>query len=113
MRTTKSRYEQQRSDPLGIGPQIGFAAATFAGFAAWSGLIVSVPPEWIMPVLATMFLAFAACFAVIAWRNRKEDPTRVTYADVAGALTLIGLFAASTIDPDHMVRLVAETRTEH
>lgn len=105
MRTTKPRYEQ-RNDPLGVGPQIGFAAATFAGFAAWSGLVVSVPNEFIMPVLATMFLAFAAGFAVIAWRNHNEDPTRVTYADVAGALTLIGLFAASTIDPDQLVRII-------
>jgi hypothetical protein len=112
MRTTKPRYEQ-RSDPLGIGPQLGFAAATFAGFAAWSGLIVSVPPLWIMPVLATMFLLFAAGFAVIAWRNRGEDPTRVTYADVAGALTLIGLFAASTIDPDQLVRIVVDSQTEN
>ncbi len=105
MRTTRPRY-QERNDPLGVGPQIGFAAATFAGFAAWSGLIVSVPNEMIMPVLASMFLAFAAIFAVIAWRNRDEDPARVTYADVAGALTLIGLFAASTIDPDQLVRIV-------
>lgn len=112
MRTTKPRTEQ-RSDPLGIGPQIGFAAATFAGFAAWSGLVVSVPGEWIMPVLATMFLVFAAGFAVIAWRQRGEDPTRVTYADVAGALTLIGLFAASTIDPDQFVRLVADGQSRN
>ena len=107
---TKHRYEQ-RTDPLGIGPQVGFAAATFAGFAAWSGLIVSVPNVWIMPVLATIFLAFAACFAAIAWCNRGEDPARVTYADVAGALTLIGLFAASTIDPDQLVRIVAGRNT--
>ena len=105
MRTTKPRY-QQRNQPLGVGPQICFAAATFAGFAAWSGLVVTVPNEMIMPVLATMFLLFAAGFAVVAWRNRDEDPTRVTYADVAGALTLIGLFAASTIDPDQLVRIV-------
>jgi hypothetical protein len=107
MRTTRPRT-QHRSDPFGIGPQVGFAAATLAGFAAWSGLIVSVPGEWTMPVLATMFLTFAAGFAVIAWRRRGEDPNRVTYADVAGALTLIGLFAASTIDPDQLVRIVAE-----
>jgi hypothetical protein len=112
MRTTKPRY-RQHSDPLGIGPQIGFAAATFTGFAAWSGLIVSVHPDWVMPLIATMFLVFATGFAVIAWRNRGEDPTRVTYADVAGALTLIGLFAASTIDPDQLVRIVADSRAEN
>jgi hypothetical protein len=111
MRTSKPRYEQ-RSDPLGIGPQLGFAAVTFAGFAAWSGLIVTLSPHLVMPIIATMFLTFAAGFAVVAWRRRGEDPTRVTYADVAGALTLIGLFAASTIDPDQLVRLVTDGHTE-
>ncbi len=111
MRTSKPRY-RERSDPFGIGPQLGFAAATFAGFAAWSGLIVSIPATLIMPVLATLFLGFAALFGVVAWHNRAEDPTRVTYADVAGALTLIGLFAASTIDPDQLVRIVADGHTE-
>jgi cation transporter-like permease len=109
MRTTRPRYDQ-RNDPLGIGPQVGFAATTFAGFAAWSGLIVSVSTEMIMPILATMFLVSAAGFSVVAWRRRGEDPTRVTYADVAGALTLIGLFAASTIDPDQLVRAVMSER---
>lgn len=111
MRTTKPRYDR-RSDPLGIGPQIGFAAATFSGFAAWTGLIVTIPPDLVMPVIATMFLAFAMGFGIVAWRNRGEDPTRVTYADVAGALTLIGLFAASTIEPDQLVRTVAHDATE-
>ncbi len=112
MRTIKPRTEH-RSDPMGIGPQVGFFGATFAGFAAWSNLIVSVPNEWIMPVLATMFLSFAAAFAVIAWRNRGEDPNRVTYTDVAGALTLIGLFAASTIDPDQFARIFAEQQSRN
>lgn len=110
MKSTRQRYDAKRSDPFGIGPQLGFAAATLAGFAAWSGLTTTVPRDFVMPVIATMFLLFAATFAIVAWRRRGEDPTRVTYADVAGALTLIGLFAASTIDPDQLVRIVqAET----
>lgn len=112
MRTTK-RWVRQDSDPLGIGPQVGFAAATLSAFAAWSGLIVTVPQDLLMPVIATLFLAFAAGFGVIAWRRRGEDPTRVTYADVAGALTLIGLFAASTLDPDQFVRAVTGPRADN
>ena len=106
MKSTRQRYEERRSDPLGIGPQLGFAAVTLAGFAAWSGLIVSIPRDMVMPVIASMFLLAAVAFAVIAWRHRGEDPKRVTYADVAGALTLIGLFAAATIDPDQLVRAI-------
>jgi hypothetical protein len=112
MRITRPRYDR-RTDSLGVGPKLGFAAATFAGFAAWSGLIVSISPATIMPLLATLFLTFAAGFAIVAWRHRDEDPTQVTYADVAGALTLIGLFAASTIDPDQLVRIIQRDSTEH
>ena len=109
MRTTNSRYE--RSRPFGAGPQLGFAAATFAGLAVGTGVIVTLPAHLTMPVVATLLLALAACFAVVAWRLRDEDPTRVTYADVAGALTLIGLCAAATIDPEQLTRIVAGDST--
>ena len=109
MRTTGPHTGQQ-SHPLGYGPQLGFAVAVVVGFVAWSGLIVPIPGHFGMPLLATLFLIFAAVFGVIAWRHRHEDPARVTYADVAGALTLIGLFAACTIDPDQLVRIVADGR---
>lgn len=109
MRTTR-RWGKQDGDRQGIGPQLGFAAATLSGFTAWSGLVVT-SRDLAMPVLASLFLMFAATFAITAWRRRGfEDPTRVTYADVAGALTLIGLFAASTIDPENLVRTVIGER---
>jgi hypothetical protein len=110
MKSTK-RWVRQDGDPLGIGPQLGFAAATFSGFAAWCGLIVSIPQNLVMPAITTLFLLFAAGFAVVAWQRAGEDSTRVTYADVAGALTLIGLFAASTLDPDQLIRTVVGERT--
>ena len=46
-----------------------------------------------MPVIATLFLLFAARSRVIAWRIAAPIRRDVTYWDVAGALTLIGLFA--------------------
>ena len=95
------RYE--RSDLSGVGPQLGFAATTVAGLVAG---FVTTPADLMMPVVATLLLTFAAGFAVIASRRRDEDPARVTYADVAGALTLIGLCAAATIDPDQLARIV-------
>ena len=111
MRTTKPRYDQ-RNGTFAIGPQLGFAAATFAVFAVWSGLVVTISAGMVMPVLASLFLAFAGGFALVAWCDRGQDPARVTYSDVAGALTLIGLFAASTIDPDQLVRLVENPSTK-
>ena len=66
-----------------------------------------------MPVIATLLLAFSAAFSVVAWRYRDMDPEQVTYADVAGALTLIGLCAAATIDSDQMIRLLGNGEPKH
>lgn len=94
------------------GPELAFTSATFAGFAAWAASSVTLPPGLIMPAVATVFLAFAAALAMVAW-HREVDPDQVTYTDVAGALTLIGVCAAATIDPYQLVRLVEVGHTEH
>jgi hypothetical protein len=96
-----------------LGPELAFGAAVFASFAAWGASTVTLPPDLIMPVVATLFLGFAAVLAMFGARNRDPDSGQVTYADVAGALTLIGLCAAATIDPDQMVRLVESGRSEN
>jgi hypothetical protein len=113
MKLTRPR-SGERSVPSGIGPPLGFAAATLAAFAAGASLLATAASgDVVMPVIATMFLVFAAGFGVMAWRCRNEDSERVTYADVAGALTLIGLFAAATIDPDQLMRIVAAHGSEN
>jgi hypothetical protein len=105
MRITKSLYGQ-RNGPLGIGPQFVFAAAISASVAFWIGLTTTPPTDFVLPWVATLLLVLAASLAVVAWRRHSQDPTRVTYADVAGALVLIGLCVAATIDPDPMVRII-------
>ena len=65
-----------------------------------------------MPIVSSLLLVFAGAFGVIAWRRGRMNPDNVTYADVAGALVLIGLFAAATIEPDQLVRLVDGGSTE-
>jgi len=62
-----------------------------------------------MPAIATLLFSCAAGFGVIAWRQRGADPKQVTYADVSGALVLIGVAAAATVDSDQLVRLVIGT----
>lgn len=103
---------QQNRESAGIGPRLGFAGAILAGVAAWSLSKATLPPDAVMPVVSTLLLVLAAAFAMIAWQRRAADPNDVTYTDVAGALTLIGLCAAATIDPDQMVRLVHSGRAE-
>jgi hypothetical protein len=99
---SQSRRERSRET---LGPQLGFAAAMIAGAAAWMTAQVTLPPDAVMPMVSTLLLVLAGTFALVAWRHGPMNPGSVTYRDVAGALTLIGLCAAATVDSDQMMRL--------
>jgi hypothetical protein len=109
---TGPRHEPARSSgrwartrPIAIGPHLGFGVAVGVGFAAWAAWRATLPADMVMPLLATLLLLLAAAFAAIAWWRGRMDPGGVTYLDVAGALTLIGVCAAATIDSEQILRL--------
>jgi hypothetical protein len=110
-KSTSSRWNHGGS--VGIRPEWGFAVATLITFSAWAATCATLASDWVMPIVASLFFAFAAVFGLVAfWQGRGVDFSRVTYADVAGALTLIGICAAATIDPEQMVRLVEVQPTD-
>lgn len=100
-----------RSDQAGapLGPRAVFVGAVVTGFAAWGVFQATVSPDLVMPLVATVFFLLAAVLVPLAWLRRGMNPLNVTYADVAGALTLIGVFAAAAIEPEQMVRLIEST----
>ena len=102
----------QRSNALSIGPQLVFAAAIFAGLAAWIVLTMTLKADLVVPLIASLSFVFAAALAVVAWRGGAENPACFSYADVAGALTLIGLCIAATIEPEQVARLMASDPTQ-
>jgi hypothetical protein len=106
MRTTKN-FHVQRSNAVGIGPELTFAAAIFVGVAVWAGLSITLPPDLVVPIIATLSFGFAAALAVVASLRGFENSACVTYADVAGAITLIGVCIAATIEPEQMVGIIA------
>src|SRR5262249_46028480 len=110
---TRYQHEHTGDQTEGFGPQFGFAAATLTAFTVWTGCVATLPHGFAAPIVTSLFLALGGVFAVIAWRCRKDDPTNVTYTDVAGALTLIGLCLSATIEPDPLLRLVQGGSEEH
>jgi hypothetical protein len=110
---TTPRWQQQQGGSFVLRPEFGFAAATFTGFAAWAGSAATLHPDLVMPLVATVFFVFAGVFALAAYVQRGGDLTRVTYRDVAGALTLIGICAAATIEPEQLAALVDSTGGSH
>jgi hypothetical protein len=96
-----------RSDQAdAVGPRAVFAGAVVAGFAAWGFFQATLAPDLVMPLVATVFFVLAAVLGPLAWLRRSMNPLNVTYTDVVGALTLIGVFAAAAIEPEQMVRLI-------
>ena len=110
----KSSWHWAQTRLIAIGPRLGFGVAVVISFAAWVVSRATLPADMVMPLFATLLLLFAATFGAIAWWRGRMDPGGVTYLDVAGALTLIGLCAAAAIDSEQMLRLVqsGSTRTE-
>ena len=89
------------------GPEILFAAAVLASFAVLALATAAFPGHFALPVTSTLLLALAGLAALIAWsREHGSGSRRVTYWDVAGALTLIGISAGTLVDPDHLLRIV-------
>jgi hypothetical protein len=115
MKLRRTGYQHDRTGDRteGFGPQLAFAAATLAGFTVWTGCVATLPQGFGPPIVTSVFLVLAAVFAAVAWRCRKDDPTNVTYTDVAGALALIGLCLSATIEPDPLLRLVQGGSEEH
>jgi high-affinity Fe2+/Pb2+ permease len=108
----------RRSAPGTHGPQITFAVAVLIAFAVLAISTTMLPSDFVFPFTSTLLFVLAGLVALVAWS--REHPSaqaqandQVTYWDVAGALTFIGICAAALIDSDQMVRLMEGTHREN
>jgi hypothetical protein len=89
-----------------FGPQLLFGIAVAAAFAVLAGAAGALPGGLAAPAAATLLLATAAAAAFAGWlRGNRADAARLTYWDVAGALTLVGIGAAALVEPEELARL--------
>ncbi len=100
------RHDVPLGDAVLSGPRIAFLASAVGIAAVWILANGWLQRDLVIPAVSTLSFVLAAAFAILAWWRRAEDPSQVTYGDVAGALVLVGLCAAATIEPDHLVRAV-------
>jgi hypothetical protein len=98
-----------RSLPSMSGPHIIFAGALTAAVATAAVLAQSLSKDHVLPAVSTLLFVLAAAVALIGWRRPTRGP-RLSYWDVAGVLTFIGICVAAAVEPDQMVRLVG---TDH
>jgi hypothetical protein len=104
----------QRAAPSARGPEIAFAVTLLLAGAAMTVSMQTLPGDFVLPVVSTLFFVLACVVALVATLSaRAAEPSRLTYWDVAGALTLFGICVASQVEPDQMVRLIEGTHREH
>lgn len=92
------------------GPLLAFAACVLTAFATLTASATLLPRDLALPLTSTLLFFLAGLVAIVGWRGGPaSERGPVSYRDVAGALTFIGTFAASLIDPDQMIRVVEGT----
>jgi len=95
----------QTSRPA-VGPPFVLAGALTAVIAVTALLHRTVPVDALVPGMTTLFLMLAAGVAMVAW-YRPMRGRELSYWDVAGLLTLIGITVSAAVEPDQMVRLIS------
>lgn len=95
---------------LPLGPSLTFFAAIAATAAVAGTAARALPADYVLPLTSASLFVLAAVVAVFGWRQRKaREQAALTYWDVAGALTLIGICAAALVEPEQMVRVMLGT----
>ncbi len=108
--TNEAKRVARCSGPGSHGPAATFTATVLIAFAALALATVSLPKDFALAAISSLFFAFAALVALIAWRLGQPDDRTLSYWDVAGALTLFGICAATLMDSDQLVRLIESQR---
>jgi hypothetical protein len=109
--TNEAKRIVRRSEPGGRGPAATFTATVLVAFAALVPAAVILPKDFALAAISTLFFAFSALVALIAWCLGQPDKTTLSYWDVAGALTLFGICAATLMDSDQLIRFIESQRT--
>lgn len=85
---------------------------SFAGAGAVCALIPTMPAPLVLPAIGVLATLAAAGVALIAWLSAQRVAAALTYWDVAGALTLVGVVATLLSEPELVLPLFDNQRTE-
>jgi hypothetical protein len=94
------------------GPGLLSAIVASAGAGAASVLVWALPPPLVLPAVGVLAIIAAIAVAAIAWLTAQRMTASVSYWDIAGALTVIGIFASLLSDPELALPLLESQRTE-
>lgn len=94
------------------GPEFAAAVTLCAGASTACLLLWTVPTPLVLPAICVLATLSAGALALIAWATAQRLAAALSYWDVAGALTLIGVFAALLSEPELALPLIDNQRTD-
>jgi hypothetical protein len=100
-------FRKQAQGSAGWGERLVAGVLLFA-LIATLGIRNAVPIDALAPMIATLLFVLGGTAAGVAllWRRNQA---RVTWFDIAGMLTFVGVAVSVLIEPDQMVRLFADS----
>ena len=94
------------------GPTLTAMAVSLAGASALGTMAFTLPPPLVLPAIGVLATLAATAIALIAWTTARRMAATITYWDVAGALTLIGIVATLLSEPELVLPFFENQRTE-
>jgi hypothetical protein len=108
----QAKQARKTGGPGTSGPVLIFTGSVAIALMALAVAGTAMPRDFALATVSTVFFAIAALVALFAWRAHKpQTRDTLSYWDVAGALTLIGICAAAFLDSDQIIRLIESRRT--
>lgn len=95
------------------GPKFTLAIALIIGIVLFAAAMWYLPHPIVLPLLSVAAIGGAIIVALIAWLStRKETAEALSYWDVVGAMTMIGVCAALLSDPEQAIPLLEQRQNK-
>jgi hypothetical protein len=101
---------RRAAHPVIHGPQELAVATLVAGIGTFAVLLWLLPAPLILPAISVLLLAAACGIALLAWRRPRPHQSQLSYWDLAGAVTFIGIVAALLSEPDQALPLLESSQ---
>lgn len=95
------------------GPKFTLAIALILGIFLFGTAMWFLPHPIVLPLLSVAAIGGAIVVALIAWLStRRENSVDLSYWDVVGAMTMVGICAALLSDPEQAIPLLEQRQNK-
>jgi hypothetical protein len=94
------------------GSSLAATTVLLVAASACCALVWTLPAPLVLPAIGVLATLAAALAALTAWLTTRQPAPAVTFWDVAGALTLIGIVATLLSEPELVLPFLQNQRTE-